>query len=168
MSQLEIRYSGPGLHVAVFGSVCIALWQSKPTRQLFEIQRRELEATVKKHPGQAAFMCIIEPSADPPDQDVRNSSTEMIMSHGDKLAATCCVIEGSGFRAALTRTVLTSIAFMTKGKTTMRFVEHVQTAADWFGTKTSRARVIGLEDAIKHWRRGMSEASAPAMAVGQR
>src|SRR6478735_289253 len=139
VSQLEIRHSDPGLHVAVYGSVCIALWLSKPTRQLFEIQRRELEATVKKHPGQATFMCIIEPSADPPDQDVRNSSTEMIMSHGDKLAATCCVIEGSGFRAALTRTVLTSIAFMAKGKTTIRFVEHVQTASDWFGSRIGKA-----------------------------
>jgi hypothetical protein len=120
-----------GLVVGSIGPVGFAIWRSKPTRELFEVQRRELAALVANDPGNVAFLCVVEANAEPPDQEVRDASSSMISAHGKNLRACACVIEGSGFRAAITRTVLAGIALVARNKTPTRFFETVPVAADW-------------------------------------
>ena len=163
---LEVTYSGGGLMMAKLGPVCVALWQTKPTRALFEIQRKELAATVREHPGTAAFICVIQPSADPPDQEIRNASTEMIVKHGRALAAVACVIEGTGFRAAITRTVLTGIVFVIRNPSPFRFFESVEAASEWLGSRLGKHRVLGLSQQITRERSRLSGAEPRATMTG--
>jgi hypothetical protein len=163
MNRLDPCFSGPGLHLARFGPVCIALWQAQPTLRLFEMQRLELAGVVRAYPRRAAFLCIIEPSADPPDQEVRSASVEMITAHGDNLAATCCVVEGSGFRAALTRTVLAGIQMLSRTKSPVKFVEDVNAATVWLGDRMPSGQVAGLRPAVADWRRGLGAGTAPTV-----
>jgi hypothetical protein len=58
--------------------VCLAIWRTKPTRELFEIQRSELSSAVARDPGKVAFLCVVESKADPPEQEVRDASSAMI------------------------------------------------------------------------------------------
>ena len=157
-TQLEITHAGRGLVMATFGAISVALWQIKPTLSLFEIQREGLAAVVRKHPGRAAFLCIVQTSADPPDQEIRNASTQMITGHGPNLAAVACVIEGSGFRAAITRTVLTGIVFVIRNPQPFRFLETVEAASDWLATRLGSRSVFGLAEQVAKARQGLSEA----------
>ena len=52
-ARLEIKHNGDGLVMATLGPISIALWKSKPTRLLFEIQRTELAKVVDAHRGTA-------------------------------------------------------------------------------------------------------------------
>ena len=133
-AQLEIAYCDGGLLMAVCGPVCFALWQTKPTRELFEVQRAHLAAAVLKNPGRLAFLCVVSPEAKPPDDAERSASSAMINGHGSNLAAVACVIEGSGFRAAITRTVLSGMLLVVRSPSPIRLFETVELAASWLAT----------------------------------
>ncbi len=147
-ARFEVKHSGDGLTMAARGPISVALWKAKPSRLLFEVQRNELAKVVDAHRGSAAFICIVQEGTPDPEDDVRKASADMISSHGANLAAVACVIEGSGFRAAITRTVLTGIVFLARNPSPTKFFENVQGATTWLGTRIGKERVVGLSESI--------------------
>ncbi len=120
-------------------NVCVVVWNSKPTRALFEHQREALAMSVLRHPGRALFLCIVSSKADPPEQDVRDASVKMLLGHERKLAGCACVIEGTGFRAAITRTVLTGMTLVARTPTPIAFFDHVAAACSWLQPRAGRS-----------------------------
>jgi len=146
--ELTLTHVHAGLVMASYGQVCVALWRSKPTLELFEVQRAELAAGVARHAGRQLFLCIVEAKADPPDQPVRSASAQMISGHGRNLAGCACVIEGSGFRSALTRTVLTGITLLVRQPAPYRFFESTSVACGWLATRAPPGALAGLAERI--------------------
>jgi len=138
--------------MASFEHLCIAVWDVKPTRPLFEIQKAHLAAVVAREPGHALFICVVSTSADPPEQEIRDASAKMVAAHDKNLAGCCCVIEGSGFRAAITRTVLTGIMLVVRGPVPFHFSESVVVGCKWLETRSSRDRLHGLAEKIERAR----------------
>jgi hypothetical protein len=130
-TELSISHRARGLLLGTFGDVFFAIWSTKPTPELFELERSGLAAAVHARPGRALFLCVVSPNADPPEQAERDASARMITSHGSKLLGTACVVEGSGFRAAITRTVLTGIVLFVRTPSPVTFFESVNAAALW-------------------------------------
>lgn len=153
--ELTITHDGGGLMMLTYEHVCIAVWETKPTRDLFEIQRAHLAATVAREPGRAAFVCVVSQRADPPDQEVRDASSKMIASHGRKLTGCACVIEGSGFRSAITRTVLSGIMLVVRSPVPYLFCESVTAACRWLESRGARDRLPDLADGIEQARATM-------------
>jgi hypothetical protein len=56
-------------------------------------------------------------------------------------------------RIEITRTVLTGIVLMAKGKGSIRFVEDLDAASSWFAERVGKARVAGLAEAVGDWRK---------------
>ena len=150
--ELTITHRGSGLLMASFEHLCIAVWDVKPTRPLFEIQKAHLAAVVAREPGHALFICVVSTSADPPEQEIRDASAKMVAAHDKNLAGCCCVIEGSGFRAAITRTVLTGIMLVVRGPVPFHFSESVVVGCKWLETRSSRDRLHGLAEKIERAR----------------
>jgi hypothetical protein len=146
--EVAITHREGGLLMASFAHLCIAVWDVKPTRSLFEIQKAHLAAAVAREPGRALFMCIVATSADPPDQEIRDASAKMVASHDKNLAGCCCVIEGSGFRAAITRTVLTGIMFIIRSPVPFHFCESVMVGCKWLESRSGRGKLQGLAERI--------------------
>lgn len=130
-AKAEIVHVGDGIVVAQVGNVCVALWRKKPTRERFEIQRNALDAAVKKNPGRTVFMCLVEAGTEPPDDEERKASSAMITGHGADLNAVACVIEGSGFKAAISRTVLSGIMFLIRSPSPIKYFESTASGAAW-------------------------------------
>ena len=150
---LDVKHrTGGGLLIAMIGPVCLALWRSKPTPQLFEIQRSHLHAAIARQPGKIAFLCVVEPHADPPDETERAASTHMISSQGENLAGVACVIEGSGFRAAITRTVLSGMVFMIRTPAPIKLFDGVRIAAPWLARCVGYSALPGLESEVERGR----------------
>lgn len=147
-TTFQVTYRGGGLVVGHFAHVCVAIWNTKPTRALFDWQRKGLADAVQRHPESALFMCVVSSKADPPDQDVRDASTKMIASHEKRLAGCACVIEGSGFRAAITRTVLTGITSVVRLPCPIGFCDSVQAGSDWLGRHSPRGSLSGLVEEL--------------------
>ncbi len=154
--ELTITHEGGGLLMASYEQVCVAVWETKPILRLFDIQKAHLAAAVAREPGRALFMCVVSNRADPPDQEIRDSSSKMISGHGKDLAACACVIEGSGFRAAITRTVLSGIMMVIRSPVPFNFCESVEVGCKWFESRSQRERIRGLADKIQSARAAMT------------
>lgn len=154
--KAAIMEVGDGVVVAQIGNVCAALWRKKPTRERFEIQRRCLEAVVKKYPGRAAFMCFVEAGTEPPDDDIRKASSAMITSHGSNLKAVACVIDGSGFKAAISRTVLSGIALLIRTPSPIKYFESAASGAAWLAQFIPVGSVSNFVEQIEVVRKSLS------------
>lgn len=148
VTVLQVTHRGGGLLIGHFGHVCIAVWSTKPTWTLFAQQSAGLANVVQHHPGRALFMCVVSSKADPPEQDVRDASAKMIINHGRQLAGCACVIEGSGFRAAITRTVLTGISLLVRTPAPFGFCDSVNAGYEWLGRYSPRGSLTGLPEEL--------------------
>jgi hypothetical protein len=80
----------------------------------------------------------------------------MITGHGDKLAGCACVIEGNGFRAAITRTVLTGIVLLVRTPSPITFYESVSSATVWMQKRAGRSDLSGLASQLEQLRAAMA------------
>jgi hypothetical protein len=103
-------------------------------RALFEHQRAALAEVVHRNPDGAGLLCVVEETAKPPNDELRRASTQMVAAHGRRLRCVACVIEGSGFKAAVTRSVLSGMALLLgKDRAPVSFFAHSSPAAHWMG-----------------------------------
>lgn len=156
--KFDVTAALDGLVVGTVGQVCLAIWRTKPTELLFEAQRMGLAEAVARDPGRVAFLCVVESTADPPDQKVRDASAAMISSHGKNLAAVACVIEGSGFRAAVTRTVLSGIALVARNAAPTRYFESVPAASVWLSERLPLGPSVSLVEQVELGRKRLDAA----------
>jgi hypothetical protein len=127
-----------GLATAEVGRTCVLLWRGVVTDSRFQIQREALEHVVHRYPGEASVLCIIEPTSEPPPQELREAASALLNSLAPKLRCVAYVIEGTGFRAAMIRGVLSGIELVRRKAYPARYFATVGQAAAWIGVETGR------------------------------
>jgi hypothetical protein len=130
--SIRILHSSDGVAVGEVGPVCIVIWREAVIKARFDRQVAGLAEVVKRNPEGTCFICVVEPTATPPDDKLRKASVEMVASHGEKLKCVACVIEGTGFRAAVGRSVLSGMALLFgRRETPLSFFANASAAARW-------------------------------------
>lgn len=150
--RLLVVRKGNELTLATYGRVCVAIWNTKPTQALFEEQRTALAATTRRHPGQTLFLCVVSVKADPPDPPERDASAKMIKDHAQDLLGCACVIEGTGFRASITRSVLTGMTLLARSPVPQAFFERISGAEDWLRPRVGHS-LTGLSEQLEALRK---------------
>jgi hypothetical protein len=118
--------------VAESGPLCVVVWRGAVTKRPFEWQRAGLAEVVRRYPGGAAFLCIVETSATPPGGELRRAAAQMITAHGDRLKCVAAVVEGTGFKAAIDRGAFTAMILLgLKKKTPVSVFARTREAAVW-------------------------------------
>jgi hypothetical protein len=144
-SSFEIISASDGLGIAEVGSVCLVVWRSPVVRERFVRQRDALTNFTSRQQGRAGFVTVIAPDAPPPEEAIRKASIEMIAALSERLACIACVIEGSGFRAAATRSVLSGMALLLPTlKTEVKFLATVAAAGTWVSTRCDDVTTAAL------------------------
>ena len=134
-------------------NVCVVIWRGPVTPARFAVQRAGLAEVARRHPGGIGLVCVVEPTAPPPGDDMRRASAQMVRDHQSVLGAIACVVEGTGFVAALGRSVLSAMSLLvgTK-KAPMTVVGTVAAASLWIAPRMGRRDGRALEDAIESLR----------------
>jgi hypothetical protein len=128
----RIVCAADGLGIAEVGSVCVVLWRGEVVRDTFLRQRAALEEISARNRGHAGFIMVVEQGTTPPGEEMRKASIEMISALSDRLSCIACVIEGAGFRAAVTRSVLSGMRLLLPNlKTAVKFMASMTDAAAW-------------------------------------
>lgn len=130
-----IIWCDQALGIIEAGSICVVIWHGEVTPERFRRQELALQDTVRRHPGYAGFICVVDLGVPPPDERMRAASAEMINSHGQRLRHVACVIEGSGFRAAVTRSALSAIARLTSRRE-LKFTATLSAGAAWMARQS--------------------------------
>jgi hypothetical protein len=127
-----------GLAMGEIENVCVAVWRDGVTYARFERQRKALTEIVQRHPGEAAFLCVVEPTSNPPDDELREASAKMLVDQGQNLVCVALVIEGTGVRTAIVRTVLATIGMIWfRRKAVVEYVATVRSGVEWLSARVS-------------------------------
>jgi hypothetical protein len=128
-----------GLATAEVGRTCVLLWRGVVNETRFQLQREAMEHVTSRYPGEASILCVIEPTSEPPPQQLRDAATNLLVELGPKLRCVAYVIEGTGFRAAMIRGVLSGIELVRRNKTyPARYFATVGQASAWIAVETGR------------------------------
>lgn len=112
--------------------MCVVIWRDAVVLSRFEKQKQGLAAVVAQNPGKAAFLFVVEPTAAPPDERLRKASMQMIADHQGGLRCVAGVIEGTGFKASVTRSVLAGITLLLgKRDVPITYFSRVSEATRW-------------------------------------
>ena len=131
MELARVKALAPGLVVGHVGPVCVTIWREMVDEPRFEQQIEGVREIVAKYPGRSAFACIIEPTCAPPSDALRKRSIELFNGFDRQLACIACVIEGTGFRASVARSVLAGMTLMMKSGTPRSFFAEPALASSW-------------------------------------
>jgi hypothetical protein len=160
-AALRVTHNQDGLLMGMVGPICLALWWAKPTPERFAIQRTQLHAAVAREPGKLTFSCVVSPQAEPPEDAERKASADMITSQGTKLLGVACVIEGVGFRAAITRTVLTGMLVLIRSPAPIKLFDSVRHASPFLARCLNRPSLSELDAEFERARALLSPAIRP-------
>lgn len=154
--------SGVGVSTAEIGAVCAVVWRGAVTKETFEIQRRALAEVVDLHARDGAgFLCIIEPSATPPDDALRRASADMITGHGAKLRCVATVIEGSGLKASIARSVLGGIALLArKRETEVSYFKDLRSGISWMTEHMAISSTEQVLRCVEEMRQALTDSTA--------
>jgi hypothetical protein len=148
MQDRRIDSHHDGLGIAYVGTVCLVVWRRSVTLERFERQRTALRALADRHPQGVSFLCVIGENVPPPDAELRKASNQMVAALGNRLRCVACVIEGAGFRAATTRSVLAGMALLLRSSTpAIRIVASTAEAAAWLAQHGASERYLLEEHA---------------------
>lgn len=111
-SPLRVVRVCSGLAVGELSNICIVVWREPVNRVRFDTQREGLAEVIARHPERTGFLCVIEPTAEPPNDELRRASAEMVKVNQPGLRCIACVVEGGGFKNAIARSALSAIALM--------------------------------------------------------
>jgi len=154
--QARLISGDDAIAVGEVGAICVAIWNGKVTAEPFEKQRSGLAEVVARNPDGAAFLCLVQAAAKPPEDDLRKASSQMIQVHVDRLRCVACVMEGEGFRAAINRGAFAGMVLLLRDrKLPISVFAKVDAAADWMGRhieiRSTRAFLAGVEDIRSHF-----------------
>jgi hypothetical protein len=151
-SAAQILHRSDALVTAELNKVVIIFWRKQPTKETFALQKSALDTMVRRHGSGVGVICVVEPTCDPPEDELRKASAKMVKDHGERIMCVGCVIEGSGFRAAITRTALSGITFMIRTPAPIKFFVTPKEAAAWVASRMTVERPERFADDVERVR----------------
>jgi hypothetical protein len=128
----RICYIDEALLVAEIEDTCVAIWRAQPTEYRFERQEAALCEVIARHTDPIGFLCVVEEKTPAPSERIRKASVEMLASRKQHLACIAGVICDRGFGAAITRSVLSGMAFLLSRRDfRVTFTDTTTHAATW-------------------------------------
>jgi hypothetical protein len=104
---------GDGFAATAFGPLVITVFDRASNAQNAEAMARIMTQAARANPG-VAILTVVGPNCKVPDSSVRNRLTSQVKTIQKQLLAAVTVIEGSGFRTAAVRGVVTGMTLVLK------------------------------------------------------
>jgi hypothetical protein len=113
--QLRILRNEPSHGIAFTGRTLVVHWQTE-THASAVIELATLLASLAAECGSLALLQVIGEKAIPPDGSARAALASMLKSNEARIIASAVVFEATGFRAALIRSIVSSISMLSGHK----------------------------------------------------
>jgi len=127
--QINTRYQDDAHRIAWFGNVQLILSSEAPTSAVMRTIIRELEALSKDCGGGTGALLVINSDCKPPSEEARTYiRTELANS---SMVAAAQVVEGTGFRGAAMRAVLSVLQLASRTRYPMEIFSSVEEGSRW-------------------------------------
>lgn len=117
--------------ISTWRNVLILVWKHETTTDGVHKLKSTYQSLAEKYPKNVFLLTIVEQDAPMPPSPVRVALADFLASCGGKMVLSAVVHEGSGFRAAAVRSVVTGLAMMANLPYPHKVFANVDDAARW-------------------------------------
>lgn len=155
---------------AEWRSVYIDIWRQHTLLDGVRVFGKQLADFAREHREGFALLTIVEADAAVPDSTSREAVAALMRTHGKAIKSSALVFEGSGFRAAAIRGVVTGMAMLARPSFPHRVFPDTRSSARWLLEALGQAAPEltldpdELLDAVNDLRTQMRIQSVPATA----
>jgi len=140
--------SSPDYMFATWRQMMIAVWHGETTLEGVKLADGIYEDFAAKNPGGIFVLTIVEEHAPMPDSATRAALSHQLKSGGGKTKYSAVVHEGTGFRAAAVRSVVTGITLFSKPPYPHKVFATVLQAANFFAEARPAFTVKDVTSAV--------------------
>jgi hypothetical protein len=130
-AELQCTVPEPRVPLILVGRVFIVLDDGASVASDYLVMERIILKEVRSHPRGMACLTIIPPNAKPPREEIRTAIRQTIGNVSQHLAAVCWHIEGSGFKAAAARAVLSGLLLILNPPYPSHITSELREALAW-------------------------------------
>lgn len=146
-------------------NVVVAIYKHETTVAGVASVKRVYNTCAAAHPGGVFLITIVEQGAPMPPSEVRDLLANFLEVGSGKTLMSAVVHEGSGFRAAAVRSVVTGLAMLARLSYPHQVFGSVEVAARWFASASaSGLNADELAEAIAEARSRATQSSTVARA----
>ena len=132
MVAIEVRASGPGFAIAVWGSVVVVTFATTPTEEAAREMAKITADLARTTGGKIGMLHVVNARGGaPPGSAARAQYLRMIRDQHDSFAATAIVASGSGFVPSMVRSVAAGFIIAARPKFPIRTFSHATEASDF-------------------------------------
>jgi hypothetical protein len=128
----RVRFADADCLIATWNNVVICVWRKGTTGVGVAALHSAYDAHAKEHPEGVFLMTIVERHAETPSQAIRAALARFLEKGAGRTTLSAVVQEGTGFRAAFVRSIVTGLALMAKLPYPHKVFGSVTEATMWF------------------------------------
>ena len=140
--EASLKVVTPDYCIATWSSVLVLIWRVNTTMDAVAAVRHEIEALGRAHPQGIGLLTIVEQAAPVPSSEARNGLARTLADFGKIIRHSAVVHEGSGFRAAAIRGVVTGLTMLARPPYPHKVFSTLDSAALWLA---SGLRAAGID-----------------------
>lgn len=119
-TSLGVLEQGPGYLFAAYQNILIASWTAQGTGPLIDALARVVAAFVVQHPEGISSIHLVAAGLPLANTEAREGLSALMKLHDRALACAGTVLDGTGFWASATRSVIMGLQLMTPSSFAMR------------------------------------------------
>lgn len=120
--------------IAMWNGVLVQIWRTGTPLASARAARAAARRMAEEHRGYITSIVIVEPTADMPDATARAELAGMAVDQATRMACVALVHEGTGFRVAVIRGVMTGLMLVAKHAFPHAVFANVDQACEWLRT----------------------------------
>jgi hypothetical protein len=149
----------------IYKEVFVVIFHHETTVSAAVTLRKEYTAFAAQHPAGTGLLTIVEPDAPMPSSDAREALADFMNDNRQSILVSGVAYEGSGFRAAAVRSVVTGLTMLARQPFPHKVFPTLEDASQWMvanlrGGKAGATEVRRFIDAISAARAELPETSA--------
>jgi hypothetical protein len=148
----EVYSVDSGHCIGRYDSVLICIWRETPTLAALETVRRVFTGMIEMRPGGAGVLGVAQDGMPTMGTDERRATSTMFADVGRYAYYVATVVEGDGFWASTSRSVMTAISIVAHRPCPLRIFRQVNEAAEWQTRFPGAVAVPLLCDAVERCR----------------
>ena len=149
----------------VAGNMLFLVWRYETRLDAFVRARSILSELIEAHPGDVEVMQVIETTALPPNATTRAEFPKLLKLGSGHLKHYSIVHEGSGFKAAIVRTITSTAYMMSRRNFPYEVFSSLDKAAAWHALGVPavgrRRAAAAITDAVTTLRKRLAELPSP-------
>jgi serine/threonine protein kinase len=143
--------------IGTWRNFLLVLWRGQTRVVSVEATRPVLEQLARRSPNSVGMISIVEDHAPAPSAEARAAIARLFASVAKDVVASAVAVEGTGFRAAFVRGVVTSLTMLARQPFPHKVFPGLQEAAAWLTPQgpfvaPHTATANQLVDAVTRWR----------------